>query len=638
MSLASTAEWVEPERSHLDPAFAMLDAVAAPVLAVDLASRCLYANLALLRLSGKERAGELIGKSLHTMVHGCGENVHSAEGCPIQQAVRRGQSACFKNEYLERADGTRLDIECSCEPLIHHGALAGAIVTIGDLTKANGQQRELEKLRALIDSSEDLIGMAGPDMKVNFLNQGGANLVGLASPEEALSHDLREFLTEESQQATLRGAWAEVGAGRRWKGELQLKTASGGVVEVLANSFLVKQPGTGEILGQAAIMRDVTLRKKAERAWQMLASLVESSGDFIAVASADGKITYLNEGGSRLVGLDDPCDAYGWPIAKFHPEEEWARLQNEVIPAAASDGLWRGETQVRNLKTGEKIDVLLSAFLMQTPGTDGSFSLGAVMHDISDRKRVEESLRHAKEAAETANRMKSEFLANMSHEIRTPMNGIMGMTDLALDTDLTAEQRDYIETAKESANTLLRIINDILDFSKIEAGKLELDPIDFDLRQMLQDTVKLMTPSACQKGLELSCEVLPDVPGVIHGDRVRLEQVIVNLMGNAIKFTKRGEVALKVRTEPEEGDRVRLRVDVRDTGIGIPADKQRVIFEAFAQADGSMTRKFGGTGLGLTISTRLVQMMDGKIWVDSAPGLGSTFHFTVSMERAGQPR
>ena len=252
-------------------------------------------------------------------------------------------------------------------------------------------------------------------------------------------------------------------------------------------------------------MRDITARKRSERERHMLALLVESSSDFIAIASPDGRITYLNGGGSNLVGLDDPVAALGLHISAFHPAEAWERLQSEVMPAAAREGYWRGETQVRNFKTGEIIDVLLNAFMLETPDDAHTMSLCAVMHDISDRKKIEDSLRRAKEAAELANRLKSEFLANMSHEIRTPMNGIMGMTDVLLDTELTAEQREYLCTVKESADSLLRIINDILDFSKIEAGKLDLCPSEFDLREMLDEITKLMLPGADQKGLHLRC-------------------------------------------------------------------------------------------------------------------------------------
>ena len=367
-------------------------------------------------------------------------------------------------------------------------------------------------------------------------------------------------------------------------------------------------------------------QQRAEETRAFLASLVQSSDDSIVGTTLDGVIVSWNRGSERLWGYT-AAEAIGRHITIVFLPDRKPDFRAGIEKVERDEHIERFES-VRVRKDGAHIHVSV----ILSPIKDGRgrlLGVSAIYSDITDQKHAQQELLRAKEAAEAANRAKSQFLANMSHEIRTPMNGILGMTEAVLDSPLDPEQRDYLTTAKTSGEALLTVINDILDFSKIEAGMLNLEVTEFQLRECVEETVKLLALSARQKGLDLFCELRGTVPELVRGDSLRIRQVLMNLVGNAVKFTARGQVLVSVDASNTGASACELHFAVRDTGIGISQDKQRVIFEPFKQADGSTTRQYGGTGLGLTISKRLVEMMGGRIWFESEPHRGSTFFFTI---------
>ena len=385
--------------------------------------------------------------------------------------------------------------------------------------------------------------------------------------------------------------------------------------------------------------QEVADRQRAQEALResegRIRLLLDSTAEAIFGIDRDGNFTFCNPATVRLLGYERGEDLLGrnahatmhhsYADGRPYPLEEcpivYSRQGREVH--RDTEMFWRSD--------GTCFPAEFWAYPIRKEGE----VVGVVITflDITERKRAQAALLDAKETAESASRAKSEFLANMSHEIRTPMNGIIGMTELALDTSLTGEQRDYLNLVKSSADSLLHVINDILDFSKIEAGKLELEKTEFEIRDLFRDTLKTLAQRAGTKILELCARVSPKVPKVLIGDPTRLRQVVVNLVGNAIKFTEAGTIIADAELETSAGEEVRLRISVSDTGMGIPLEKQHIIFESFAQADGSTTRRFGGTGLGLTISRQLVELMGGHIWVESELGKGSTFHFTCNLHK-----
>jgi PAS domain S-box-containing protein len=384
------------------------------------------------------------------------------------------------------------------------------------------------------------------------------------------------------------------------------------------------------------LAEDITLRKNAEKAQresdEQLRLLLESTAEAIYGVDLGGDCIFCNASCVRMLGYGSSAELLGKNMHRLmhHSLADGTSLPDEACRIYQAFRVGKGahvDDEVLWRKDGSCFPAEYWSYPIQRDGK--SIGSVATFFDITERKRAEAELVKAKEAAEAANRAKSEFLANMSHEIRTPMNGILGMTGLLLETELSPEQEEYLHMVNGSADALLTLLNDILDFSKMEAGKLELDCLSFNLRKSLGEVVKTLAIKAQQKDLEFIFDIHPEVPTSLSGDPARLRQVLVNLVGNSIKFTERGEIEVNVRTEAQSVEGTVLRLSVRDTGTGIPLDKQLMIFDAFSQADSSTTRKYGGTGLGLTISAQLVGLMGGKIWIESEVGKGSTFHFTI---------
>ncbi len=363
----------------------------------------------------------------------------------------------------------------------------------------------------------------------------------------------------------------------------------------------------------------------------LLRTVVDNIPDSIFAKDSEGRYLLANKAFAKLHAVESPNRLLGKTAFDLFPKERASALHiadQQVMKVTKA----LQEAERSTTDSDGNVQWILMTKVPLTDENGRILGIVGVNKDITQRKQAEVDLRDAKNVAEAASRAKSEFLANMSHEIRTPLNGVIGMTDLVLETDLTSEQREYLDTLKLSADSLLTVINDILDFSKIEAGKVDLEIVDFNFRESQEATLKTLALRADEKGLELLCEIAPEVPEVLRGDSNRLRQVVINLVGNAIKFTKQGEVALKVHLDSEQGEDRILHFTVSDTGIGIPPEKQKLIFQPFSQADSSTTRKFGGTGLGLTISMRVVEIMGGKMWVQSEVGRGAQFHFTVRLK------
>jgi two-component system, sensor histidine kinase and response regulator len=517
------------------------------------------------------------------------------------------------------------------------GLCLGAVVSDRDQAEDALRASELQYHTLFRSISEPVFICDATATRFLDCNDAACKLYGYSHAEIKTLKPIELHPPEE--RATMRDEVAAGGFGATWA--YTHLTKDGRRLPVEINVAPTEYQGQQ---ARIAIVRDVSLRRHAEQALRASESkyraLFEHVSDPIFILDAN-TYQYLdcNETASRVYGYSRDEILRMTPFDVRSPEARQS-LQEDLAALAASSaaagipGSRVCSTTTHLTKAGRRMEVEVLADRIEY---EGRAAIIALVRDVTTQKAAEAHLIKAKAAAEAASRAKTEFLANMSHEVRTPLNGILGMTDLVLDTQVTAEQQDYLQMLKSSADLLLTIVNDVLDFSKVEAGRLELERVEFNLRSALREVTKTFALRAHDKQIELLYDIGPEVPDLVVGDPTRLRQIVVNLLGNALKFTDKGEVLLKVETESLSQDSVTLHFAVRDTGIGIPADKQRVIFEAFSQADGSMTRRFGGTGLGLTISSRLAEAMGGRLWVESELGKGSVFHFTALLRSVTTP-
>lgn len=545
-----------------------------------------------------------------------------------------------------------IHIETSLNPIVNNGQVTGVAAFLRDISERKAAEealRESEELKRLIvDSAYDAwIAMDAHGCIVGWNNQAEVTFGWTAA--EAVGRSLSEtIIPPRYRPAHEQGLkrFLETGVGPVLNSRLELSAMhrDGREFPVELTISPIRR-GDGYLF--SAFIHDITERKRSEQAVR------DSEGRLQAVLDYTPAVIYIKDTQGRYILVNRRYEKL------FHTTRDGMRGKTDydLFAANIADVFRANDIQVQETRAplrfeeevpqDDGIHTYLSVKFPLFDADENLYATCGISTDITDRKRAEQAVEEARDAAQAANRAKSEFLANVSHEIRTPMTGILGMTELALETQLTAEQREHLTLVKSCADSLLSIINDLLDFSKMEAGRMELDLVELSVRYLLAGTLKTLALRAHQKGLELACHVHPGVPEVLRGDLVRLRQIVINLVGNAIKFTEHGEVVVEVAVHKPtasetaasaDADAVTLHFSVRDTGIGISADKLNVIFEPFVQADGSLSRRYGGTGLGLAIATRLVTMMCGRLWVESQLGKGSTFHFTVQLGLLHDPQ
>ncbi|MFN3297206.1 PAS domain-containing protein [Caldimonas sp.] len=501
-----------------------------------------------------------------------------------------------------------------------------------ELAQARHQHRDAERMRLAMESVQDAFWDWDLVTGVAYFSPRLLEILGYAPGEcEMTLERWREHMHPEDRveareqlQAHLRNETP------RYQGEFRVRSRDGQWRWVRSRGRVVARDATGQALRMVGTHTDVTLQRQAEEEVLHQLRFIEELVEIIP------NPVYFKDALGRYIGCNRACE----DLIGVRREDFLGRTARDVLGSGGADeevhdqrlfasgGVQTFETRL-SLPSGEMRELIHSRTLFT--GAQGQVGgILGVVTDITQHKQVEAALREAKAAAEAASRAKSEFLANMSHEIRTPMNGIMGLVDLTLDTPLNETQRRYLTLVKSSSTSLLNILNDILDLSRIEAGRLTVEQLGFDLQALLHEVLAPLEPRAADKGLSLRCTVAPELPSQLVSDPLRLRQILVNLVGNAIKFTRQGRVDVTAWPEGRGGSAV-LHLCVADTGVGIAPDKLDRIFESFTQADSSTTREFGGTGLGLTISRRLAQALGGQLWAESELGVGSRFHLTLPL-------
>ena len=623
----------------------ILGAVGDGIVGLDTEGKISFANPAVSILLGYSD-DELIGQAMHSLLHYAypdGRDLPRAE-CSMYLTSCDGQPRRVDDEVLWRKDGTALPVEYATTPVYKDDQLTGAVIVFRDITERQQAEEKLHLANFLADQALDLTKSGYWHMPLDgsgWFNSSerAARLFG-DIPREGWRYRVKEEWfanveagdkmaaekTLENFTAAVEGRIPEYNSIYAYK-----RPVDGRIVWIHALGHVVKD-ASGKPTDMYGVTQDITESKLSEIAIQDAKQTLE-----IALKSAKmGTWKFFplenrleaDEGTIRLYGLDDvELDGSKQQWFTFIDPDD-AKRADAIMQHAIENQISDYKTHFRVIKPGKEVMHIMTTGKFTYDDTGKPILATGIVWDISDLKKIEIELEAAKEIAESATKAKSDFLANMSHEIRTPMNAIIGMSHLALETDLDAKQRNYIEKVDSAAKNLLGIINDILDFSKIEAGKMSMEKTDFYLEDVMGNLADLSVVKALDKGLELLFDVGTDVPTALVGDPLRLGQIIVNLVNNAIKFTEKGEITVGIHKIADEPDGVRLRFDVRDTGIGLTEEQRNKLFNAFSQADASTTRKYGGSGLGLTICKNLVKMMDGEIGVESDPGKGSTFHFT----------